>query len=62
MNKMKSFLFGFIAVSTTFLMSYDEALSKKNLLDYDSERAYKRGTYLIVLSNPDLYNYFRIAL
>ena len=55
---MKSFLFSIIAVSATFLMSYDEALSKKNLLDYDSERAYKRGTYLIVLSNPDLYNYF----
>ena len=55
---MKSALFSIIAVGMTFLMSYDEGLSKKNLLDYDSERNYKRGTYLIVLSNPDLYNYF----
>ena len=56
---MKNFLLGFLIFNTTLLLSFDEVLSKKNLLEYDSGRVYKRGTYLIVLSNPVLYDYFQ---
>jgi len=50
---IKILLSAVITIST--LMSYEEILSKKNLLEYDSNRVYKRGTYLIVLANSDLY-------
>ena len=33
-----------------------EALSKKNILDSDLTTGYQRGTFLIVLANPDFYD------
>ena len=45
----------FLAISSNILIGA-QALSKKNVLSTNRDEGYERGTFLIVLANPDFYD------
>ena len=45
-----------LVISLVFPFESNHVFSKKNLWDSESTRDYQRGTFLIVLANPDFYD------
>ena len=45
-----------LVISLVFPFESNHVFSKKNLWDSGSTRDYQRGTFLIVLANPDFYD------